>query len=453
MATTHGQAEEWTPVSQVVHYEEAPLIRIGHSRWQATVTPNHRWLNLPRITEPKPETPDACPLCDWPAPPPLPAPLASCPECGWVPERPRGVAIHRARTHGVEGRPRAERPETFRRRGKTIKGGVRIHLAKVHGVAGERSQNRYETNPQWVATDAIRSRDRILLAAPANTVCGLEITVNEAAILGWIAGDGHVETRKHRPTVAIAQSKPEMVERLHALLKDVPHAVYADDRGGCGPRHQFRIQHEYALDLLRRSGHPKNDAVRIVLAMSSEQRAAWLEAVIDAEGTRSLRPGYTRPRVVIYQTEGPLLNAIKLAVYLSGARPSVGMLPGKEQWAPCFAVGINRPIVTGGLLCREDAGRGPAWCVRTELGSWTAEQNGHIFLTGNSNAAAGTPSTGIMQCIAPTFNAYALPGHGNIYNPVDNIIAGVRYALARYGSLDNVPGVAAVRGGQPYVGY
>ncbi len=71
----------------------------------------------------------------------------------------------------------------------------------------------------------------------------------------------------------------------------------------------------------------------------------------------------------------------------------------------------------------------------------------------DSNAAAGTPSIGLMQTIGPTFNAYALPGHGDIYNPVDNIIAGVRYALARYGSLDNVPGVAAVHDGQPYVGY
>jgi uncharacterized protein YukE len=71
----------------------------------------------------------------------------------------------------------------------------------------------------------------------------------------------------------------------------------------------------------------------------------------------------------------------------------------------------------------------------------------------DSNAAAGTPSIGIMQTIQPTFNSYALPGHGNIYNPVDNIIAGVRYALSRYGSLDNVPGVAAVHNGQSYVGY
>jgi len=69
------------------------------------------------------------------------------------------------------------------------------------------------------------------------------------------------------------------------------------------------------------------------------------------------------------------------------------------------------------------------------------------------NAAAGTPSIGLMQTIQPTFNAYALPGHGEITNPVDNIIAGTRYALARYGSLDNVPGIVALGKGQPYVGY
>jgi LysM repeat protein len=69
----------------------------------------------------------------------------------------------------------------------------------------------------------------------------------------------------------------------------------------------------------------------------------------------------------------------------------------------------------------------------------------------DSNAAAGHPSIGLMQTIAPTFNAYALPGHYNIYNPVDNIIAGVRYAAARYGSLDSV--VAARCGGSCWYGY
>lgn len=51
----------------------------------------------------------------------------------------------------------------------------------------------------------------------------------------------------------------------------------------------------------------------------------------------------------------------------------------------------------------------------------------------DSNAKAGTPSIGLMQTIGPTFNEYAIKGHKNIYNPVDNIIAGLRYAIANYG--------------------
>ncbi|NEW44070.1 transglycosylase SLT domain-containing protein [Nocardia cyriacigeorgica] len=71
----------------------------------------------------------------------------------------------------------------------------------------------------------------------------------------------------------------------------------------------------------------------------------------------------------------------------------------------------------------------------------------------DSNAAAGIPSKGLMQTIDPTFNAYSLPGHRDIWNPVDNIIAGVRYSIDRYGSVSNVPGIASMREGGAYMGY
>ena len=71
----------------------------------------------------------------------------------------------------------------------------------------------------------------------------------------------------------------------------------------------------------------------------------------------------------------------------------------------------------------------------------------------DSNAAKGTPSVGLMQTIGPTFDANKLPGHGDIHDPVDNIIAGVRYAIKRYGSVSHVPGVEALARGQGYVGY
>lgn len=53
----------------------------------------------------------------------------------------------------------------------------------------------------------------------------------------------------------------------------------------------------------------------------------------------------------------------------------------------------------------------------------------------DSNAKAGHPSKGILQTIDSTFNAYKVPGHNDIWNPVDNIAAAVRYMMGTYGHL------------------
>ncbi|RSN14685.1 lytic transglycosylase [Nonomuraea sp. WAC 01424] len=79
--------------------------------------------------------------------------------------------------------------------------------------------------------------------------------------------------------------------------------------------------------------------------------------------------------------------------------------------------------------------------------------NPHAINLWDSNAAAGHPSKGLMQTIDPTFNSHALDGHRNIYDPVDNIIAGVRYSISRYGSVSAVPGVVGMKTGSAYRGY
>ena len=71
----------------------------------------------------------------------------------------------------------------------------------------------------------------------------------------------------------------------------------------------------------------------------------------------------------------------------------------------------------------------------------------------DANAAHGTPAMGLMQTVRPTFERWHLPGHDQILNPVDNIIAGVRYAVARYGSVSRVPGVLSLAAGGAYRGY
>lgn len=75
------------------------------------------------------------------------------------------------------------------------------------------------------------------------------------------------------------------------------------------------------------------------------------------------------------------------------------------------------------------------------------ESNGNPNAINNwdINAKNGTPSKGLMQVIDPTFRAYARsPYNKNIWDPMSNVLASMRYALSRYGSL-----AAAYRG----VGY
>jgi len=81
------------------------------------------------------------------------------------------------------------------------------------------------------------------------------------------------------------------------------------------------------------------------------------------------------------------------------------------------------------------------------LNQMRTESNGNPNAVNNwdINAKNGTPSKGLLQVIDPTFRQYAMPGfNSNIYDPLSNILASIRYALSRYGSLS-----AAYRG----VGY
>ncbi|MFF8743982.1 transglycosylase SLT domain-containing protein [Streptomyces californicus] len=88
-----------------------------------------------------------------------------------------------------------------------------------------------------------------------------------------------------------------------------------------------------------------------------------------------------------------------------------------EQGIPGTYEGIHRNIM------RESSGNPAA------INNW------------DSNAVKGTPSKGLLQVIAPTFQAYHVPGTStDSYDPVANITAACNYAADRYGSIDNVFG-------------
>ncbi|QTA45687.1 transglycosylase SLT domain-containing protein [Streptococcus thermophilus] len=62
------------------------------------------------------------------------------------------------------------------------------------------------------------------------------------------------------------------------------------------------------------------------------------------------------------------------------------------------------------------------------------------------NARMGDPSIGLMQTIGRTFNAYKHPGHNNIRNGYDNLLAAINYIKHRYGTSDSAFNYVATHG-------
>ena len=112
---------------------------------------------------------------------------------------------------------------------------------------------------------------------------------------------------------------------------------------------------------------------------------------------------------------------------------------GVQRWAGVAAQALR---MTGQYSTRN---------LNALLNQMRTESNGdpRAINLWDPNAKKGTPSKGLLQVIDPTFRQYAMPGYNsNIYDPLSNILASIRYALATYGSLTNAyRGVGYENGG------
>ncbi len=124
-------------------------------------------------------------------------------------------------------------------------------------------------------------------------------------------------------------------------------------------------------------------------------------------------------------------GALSLADYVASK--------GVEQWRTT----VIRALKMEGLYSAANVER-TLFQMQTESGG-----NPRAINLWDSNAKKGIPSKGLMQVIDPTFRAYARAGFDkNIYDPLSNILASVRYAVSRYGSLTKAyRGVGYANGG------
>lgn len=72
--------------------------------------------------------------------------------------------------------------------------------------------------------------------------------------------------------------------------------------------------------------------------------------------------------------------------------------------------------------------------VNRVLRQINTESGGNPSAMGGTDGLADGHAMGLMQVKPGTFRAYHLPGHNNIWNGFDNLLAGLNYAKHRYGS-------------------
>ncbi|MBY8913314.1 tape measure protein [Bacillus sp. YC2] len=134
---------------------------------------------------------------------------------------------------------------------------------------------------------------------------------------------------------------------------------------------------------------------------------------------------------------------------------AVGFVKGKmASYAESFSGGGSKAVKKWVAQALSIKGLGPQFAGALEtIAMKESGGNPNVVNNWDSNAKAGHPSQGLMQFIPSTFNAHKEPGHGNIKNPVDQILASINYLNSRYGGILKHPGLKSMAHGGPYVGY
>lgn len=155
-------------------------------------------------------------------------------------------------------------------------------------------------------------------------------------------------------------------------------------------------------------------------------------------------PGLSIAKGVVSQVKGSITDFVKNLFSESTPKVNYVASKGVEQWR---SLAVKALQLTGQYSAAN---------LNSLLYQMQTESSGNpnAINLWDSNAKRGTPSKGLMQVIDPTFRAYAMaPYNQNIWDPLSNMIASIRYAVSRYGSLGRAyRGHGYASGGFPQTG-
>lgn len=119
-----------------------------------------------------------------------------------------------------------------------------------------------------------------------------------------------------------------------------------------------------------------------------------------------------------------LLGSLKKKHDEEGAQAPAGS--GVQRWAGQ----VKQALAANGLSTSQDMIDRVLRQIATESSGNEKAVQGNI---GDINNITGDLAKGLMQTISSTFNANKFPGHGDIFNGYDNLLAALNYAKKTYG--------------------
>lgn len=281
---------------------------------------------------------------------------------------------------------------------------------------------------RMVETRDLGHRDQLILSARAaldHPDGHLQVTPAEAALIGWIVGDGTYRAKGSSFSISIYQSKPDGVMALEMALAEAgmdyafsvsePTSSRRADGVAIKQRfamHRYKLPAARARDLWYRAELDHLSWTGFVLRLADDARAAWLEAIYQAEGNEN------HGSRCISQQPGPVKDAIALAGYLEGYRPVSHEYGDDADNAQAAShVRLARRPVNGAPLTMIHLGEQEVWCPVTGLGTWTMRQGGQILLTGNC-------LPGYYDCLECGHSVVKLPGGAERANWCAHLKAG-----------------------------
>lgn len=234
---------------------------------------------------------------------------------------------------------------------------------------------------------------------------------------------------------AISSSAKDAVKGVKELGQKIID-TFKETLGINSPSKVFTTMGQYVIDGLKNglsADNIKKFATNIFSGVTDGALSSWnvISSLFSGQSLDSVRAFFGGFASMAKGAMGSVKDFFKVGNKASGS--------GVEQWRGL----ATQALMMTGQYSQANLDR-LLYQMKTESGG-----NPRAINNWDINAKRGTPSKGLMQVIDPTFRAYAMPGYNkDVYDPLSNMLASIRYAVARYGTLSNAyRGVGYAKGG------